>query len=170
MSESQTMPTQFSKSGSRMTLTLRSRQGDSRNSHSPAAQHMRRMTPQMLNDIVVADSTPNLLWHTRASCVCMHSWYGTTSTLTMRVKTPQYRRNPLGRAMSCSGSSRPTSYSRQLFSHGLSKSSKRHPHHHHISLETYHSPRTPADAAQRVQSSTKGQPQIGAATEWEKGA
>ena len=57
MSESQTMPTQFSKSGTRMTLTLRSRQGDSRNSHSPAAQHMRRMTPQMHSDTVVADST-----------------------------------------------------------------------------------------------------------------
>ena len=57
MSESQTIPTQCSKSETCMTLTLRSHQGDSHKSHSPAAQHMRRMTPQMHSDTVVADST-----------------------------------------------------------------------------------------------------------------
>ena len=57
MSESQTIPTQFSKSGTCMTLTLRSRQGDSHKSHSPAAQHMRRMKPHMHSDTDVADST-----------------------------------------------------------------------------------------------------------------
>ena len=66
MSESQTIPTQCSKSETCMTLTLRCHQGDSHKSHSPAAQHMRRMAPQMHSDTVVADSTSSLLWHKRA--------------------------------------------------------------------------------------------------------